>query len=397
MSLRRNILTTLLLLLPLLAMAQNPVEPCIRWLASVEEDSQQIRLSWNPSEDSSIMGYHICTGSPCLDYDTVFGRLDTIYFCSDHLSTEPHLYRLHVFDSARNVSALTPPFGNIVLQADVPQCSTTVIASWTPYSGMPGGLKGYKLMGLLTPFDTGFVVYHTTDSAGPLSYNFEIPESVTHASLKVLAFGYGTNPLVSVSNIVSVDRLTSDSADYVEISTVEYDSIRSCILLSFDIDPNFNADHYRLYRSVDGSPWTLVDTLPPLETTYSDTRFNPYDSLHCYQIAVDDACGMNTKYSNTRCVVVPDPPPPSVYFPNAILAGDPLNGTFRPVIRGLQGTLYELYIYNRMGLLVFHTDDPTLGWTPLASSPQGVYTYRLRCRFNDNFIKSYVGTVLLIK
>lgn len=386
----------LLCLLPFAAPAQRPVAPCTDWLATVDEASQQIVLSWRPSTDTAAMGYHICTGSPCLDFDTVFGRFDTIYTCLPHSATEPHLYRLHVFDSARNVSSLTPSFGNIVLQAESTPCDSVVNLVWTPYQGMPGGLSGYRVLAKLEPFNADFVALGMVDTLGPLAYTVHLSSPVTRVWVKVQAFS-ADRRLVSQSNVVEIERLTSDTADFVEISSVEYDSIRIFNHLVFNTDTSYPTDHYTLLRSIDGSPWREVATLEPPVLEYIDRDINPYDSLHCYLLAVNDACGMNPKYSPVECIVVPTPPEPSVYFPNAILAGDPANGTFLPVIRGLQGTLYELHIYNRQGMLVYHTTDPTRGWTPPADTPQGVYTYRLRCRFNTNFVKQYLGTVLLIK
>ena len=69
----------------------------------------------------------------------------------------------------------------------------------------------------------------------------------------------------------------------------------------------------------------------------------------------------------------------------------------RPVLQGLNGDLYELAVYNRSGMLVYQTTDPNAGWTPSDQTPQGAYTYRLRCRYNTESIKTYTGTVLLIK
>ena len=234
------------------------------------------------------------------------------------------------------------------------------------------------------------------DTLGPLAYTVHLSSPVTRVWVKVQAFS-ADRRLMSQSNVVEIERLTSDTADFVEITSVEYDSIRIFNHLVFNTDTSYPTDHYTLLRSIDGSPWREVATLEPPVLEYIDRDINPYDSLHCYLLAVNDACGMNPKYSPVECIVVPTPPEPSVYFPNAILAGDPANGTFLPVIRGLQGTLYELHIYNRQGMLVYHTTDPTRGWTPPADTPQGVYTYRLRCRFNTNFVKQYLGTVLLIK
>ena len=106
---------------------------------------------------------------------------------------------------------------------------------------------------------------------------------------------------------------------------------------------------------------------------------------------------MNEKYSATRCVVVPDPPEPSAFFPNAVVVGSTANGTFLPSLRGLKGDLFEMQVYNRQGLLVFSSSDPSAGWTPQPSTPQGAYAYVLRCRFNNNTVKTFTGTILVIK
>lgn len=378
--------------------AQQPVAAVERWLATVDSATQQIVLSWSPSADSATLGYHICTGTPCLDYDTVFGRMDTTYRCADHPSTEPHLYRIHVFDSSYNVSSLTPPFGNMVLTAHVPPCETTVAAQWTPYTGMPGGLLRYQLLVRQEPYDSVYEVYHTTDSAGPLAYSMTIAEGATRVHLRVRALG--AQGLNSESNTVTVERQTVDTANRLRIAAVEYDSASVAVALALDVDTSFRAAPYLLWRSVDGSPWRKVATLTPTSPTlrYMDRGINPYDSLHCYQLSVADACGANDRYSLTECVVVPDPPTPAVAVPNVVLVGaDDPNGTFRPVVRGFSGDIYELSVYDRRGLLVYRTTNPADAWRPTDATPQGAYAYTLRLRMNDNTIQTYNGTISVIK
>lgn len=374
------------------------VAPVISWLASVD-DSQRIVLSWSPSDDSAVWGYHICSGQPCLDYDTVFGRLDTSLLCLDHSPLEPHTYRIHVFDSAHNVSSLTPPFGNMVLSAEVPDCETAVHASWTPYGAMPSGLGRYMLMVRVEPLDSLFETYYTTDSAGSLNYSFSLPPEATAATLRVAAVS-ADRRLVSLSNIVSVPRLTADTAAYLDIRSVAFDSLAGAVNLSFHVDTAYHgADSCTLWRSVDGAPWRQLARLPwpPLER-YADRTVNRYDSLHCYQLSVPDACGLNPRYSESRCVVVPPPPPPAVALPNVVMAGDDgPNGQFLPVASSLMGDIYELYIYDRRGALVFSSSDPSVPWRPNPDIPQGAYTYSLRLRFADNTIHTYVGTILVIK
>ena len=381
------------------AQSSDPVAPVTDWLASVDEASQQIVLSWRPSADTSAVGYCICSGVPCHFYDSIYGRLDTVYRCLDHPATEPHTYRVHVFDADSNTSSLTPSFGNVVLSADVPRCSTVVTASWTPYVGMPSGVQRYRLLVRIEPFDDDYSALFTADSTGPLSHSFEIGEGATRVWLKVEAAGFGAQPLVSLSNVVSVERQTVDTAAFMDILAVEYDSIGICNTVTFDIDTAYHASCYTLWRAIDNRPPDSLASLsfsaPPFR--YTDTDVNPYDSLYCYRLSVLDACGLNPRYTDWRCVDMPTPPEPDWAIPNVIIAGSDANGTFQPRLQGLKGDLYELFIYNRNGLLVFSTDDPLVGWTPSPSTPQGAYAYALRCRFNDNRIKIFTGSVLLVR
>lgn len=385
------------LLMPLGAMAQDVVvAPCTGWLATVDEATQHIVLSWHPSADSAAMGYHICTGAPrCLDYDTVFGRLDTTYVCLDHSPLEAHTYRLHVFDSAYNVSSLTETFGNMVLTVDVPDCDPSVAISWTPYPGMPGGVTGYRLMAMFEPHHSEYTTLRTFTADDPLVYSYELPTWVTYAHFKVVTSD-PSGELVSQSNVVSVERRTIDTAAFVDITAIAYDGPSASVQLEFNVDTAYHgADHYTLWRSIDHSPWKVLAT--GNWSRYADTDINLYDSLYCYQLSVFDACGLNEKFSSTACTVVPDPPEPDMSVPNIIIAGDPANGAFLPSVEGLAGDVYELSVFDRHGLLLFSTTDPAEAWRPAPSTPQGAYVYRLRVRYVDGIIQSYIGTILVLK
>ena len=61
------------------------------------------------------------------------------------------------------------------------------------------------------------------------------------------------------------------------------------------------------------------------------------------------------------------------------------------------GDLYELHIFDRHGLLVFSSKNRNEGWRPSSNIPQGTYAYSLRLRFNNNMIKTFTGTVTVIK
>ena len=308
---------------------------------------------------------------------------------------EEHTYRLQVFGTDSNASSMTESFGNIVLQATVPECSTFITARWNPYIGMPGGVVGYRLMVRLEPYDSVYYIYYNSDASGPYNYTFDIPGDITHVHMFVEAYNAG-EVLVSHSNIVSAERHTIDTAAFVEISSIAYDTANNAIRLGFNTDTSYHgADHHTLWRSIDGSPWRVIDN--GNWQNYIDPDINRFDSLYCYQLSIFDACGINEKFSATACTVVPDPPDPNVFIPNIIIVGDPDNGAFRPQVVSLHGDIYELAVYNRYGLLMFSTEDPTAAWTPSASTLQGVYTYVLRVRFTTGIIQSYVGNILVIK
>ena len=79
------------------------------------------------------------------------------------------------------------------------------------------------------------------------------------------------------------------------------------------------------------------------------------------------------------------------------MAGSGENGLFRPVLQGDMGDLYELHIFDRNGLTVFSSNNRNEGWRPGADTPQGTYAYSLRLRLNNNMIKTFTGTVTVIK
>lgn len=397
---RRAMLILLLLAAPLIMAAQDdtPVALCTEWVATVD-DSQHIVLRWSPSPDPRATGYIISTGDTLRTYATVNGRTDTTLVCRNHSALERHVYGLIVFTNDEEYSAMTPKFGNMVLNAEIPRCETTVNASWSAYIGMPSGIGRYSLMGLIEPYDDDYMELYATDSAGTMAYNFALPEGATRVHLKVRTVSKDRH-LVSYSNTVSVERGTVDSAAFVKIDTVVADSLHSLVLVQMPIDTAFREGRYTLWRSLDGSPWNPIVTFNTGSPTYTyiDRDIMPFrDSLHCYQLSVVDGCGMNPRYSAARCTVVPEPPEPACYIPNAVVAGDADNGIFLPVVIGPMGDLYELTIYNRQGMQVFHTTDPEAGWRPDASTPQGAYTYSLHVRYIDNRIKTHTGTVMVLK
>ena len=384
--------------------SQEPVASVTRYRAVVypynDSVSQHIALDWSPSATPDVMGYHICSGDPCLGLDTVFGRLSTHFDCLDHSPAEPHVYRIHAFDSTYDVSALTPPFGPSLLTASVPECATTVSLRWSPYTGMPGGVQRYTLL-MFTDWSHPDTLYElcSVGPDGPLLFSYDLPDSLPGTLGFFVAVVANDSALNSRSNTVAVHRRTADTAAFLRADLARLADDVSAVDLRFTVDTAFHAAPYTLYRRSARDPWRPLATLVPTSSpalAYTDCDISPYDSLLCYRLGVFDACGINEKFSDTLCVLLPTPADPHAFFPNIVIVGDPDNGLFLPVTSGLKGDLYDLSVFNRNGLLVFRTTDPAQPWNP-AAAPQGSYTYSLRVRFVDNTVHTYTGTFLVIK
>lgn len=99
------------------------------------------------------------------------------------------------------------------------------------------------------------------------------------------------------------------------------------------------------------------------------------DSVEVMMVAYSPSC------SDTAVKVVPFRRV-ALYFPNAFTPGQPPNETFQPIVQGL--LQYELWIYDRRGVLVFHTTDPNHAWDGTHNGrPCPSATYIYKCRYRD--------------
>ena len=380
---------------------QSPTTSCRANCVSIDEASQQIMLSWHPSPDADIMGYYICSGNPCTDYDTVWGRLDTTYICADHGAEEEHLYRILAFDSCFRASALTPYLGNMVLNATTTPCSRTVVLRWNEYQNMRGGVAYYMVeteMGAATRRDT----IAPQDSK---ILNITVADSISIITSTVTAIGNDTTIRArSNSKVVNLDAI--DSAQYIIIGSCGYDMSTAAIVLEIEIDSAFHPEYLTIFRSADS-----LDDFEEVATIaynsgnglirYDDHGINLLQaSQYTYRIGVWDRCGKRLKLSPPCTATLPSTDTRGVIFPNVITPSRIDNNLFCPSLRFVDMAYYRLYIYNRSGMLVFQTSDPARCWDGRHHGhelPQGVYTYLLRCRYIDGTLGLHQGTVLIME
>ena len=384
-----------------------PTSPCSLRLCSVDTALGQIRLSWYPSPDTDVMGYYICMGNPCLYYDTVWGRLNTTYLCSELLNrfnNFEYSFRILAFDSCYQASPLTPYYHNPRLELHAEPCSRELHCSWNRYINMPDSVLHYTLYYKLQGDPDWHL--HRFGADGPFTFDTLIPDLAIGRLSAYLAV---TNPdsLCAYSIVQDFYFEYGDTADYLRISHLHYDESQPSVTLTLEVDPHFWGRHCYIYRATGSSDYfEQIAELPRSATqpeqylTYTDYDINRAAGRYVYRIGTPDICGQWIKYSDTVQLLLPEIVQPEAYIPNAIIFGDPDNGRFCPRFLSPLADGYSLDIFSRIGAHIFHTTSLTDCWdgTDMQGRPlqQGVYVYKACCRHADGSERIYTGTVLLL-
>ena len=266
-------------------------------IVTVDETTQTIILQWLPSPDTDIMGYLVCEGSPSIVIDTVFGKENTQYSPSQYDITQEHYFRICAFDSCRQASALTDACNNVVLVLNSEACSRTVNASWSQYRNMPGGVDRYELWAS----EDGGPYRKMTQRNGNESTDvaFDVNESTmaVEVFVKVIAVDGISEAL---SNRVGVTFSTSDRPAYLYLRKVSVADDGLSVEIIGQTDPAFNSDDYRVYRSVDGNPRTIIGHCAPENDgtlRWRDYAARPQEDICTYWFGVTDGCGRNEVFT----------------------------------------------------------------------------------------------------
>lgn len=169
----------------------------------------------------------------------------------------------------------------------------------------------------------------------------------------------------------------------------EYLSYDNLTLKAFDVSDYHPSRQWSVIPHPDGDTLRLADTLPTLIYTASAAL----DSITVLLTVIDGPCSDNA--SATLPVLHS-----AQWIPNVFTPSQPSNNRFA-IVDGdmLEGTLT---IYNRHGLKVFSTDDPTSGWDGTHNGEpcqQGAYPWHLRYRTiaTPERWHEKTGTVTLIR
>lgn len=125
--------------------------------------------------------------------------------------------------------------------------------------------------------------------------------------------------------------------------------------------------------------------------TYQDT------GTYCANLIVMDIHGCTD--TATNCLAIG--PAYSIYIPSAFTPnGDGRNETFQPKGQYIQN--FEMYIFDRWGMKLYHTNDITKGWNGTVNggslvAQEDTYVYMINITDSQGIAHHYVGRVSLLK
>lgn len=383
-----------------------PTTPCTVRLSSVDTALDRICLTWYPTPDTDAIGYYICIGSPCVDYDTVWGRFNTTYLCPPDLSTDTqYCFRVLAFDSCYQASPLTPPYCNPTIFFSDTGCSRRFSCTWNRYVNMPDSVGRYRLYYQLENQEVFHL--HETGPEGPFEFDTVIEDLSISKITTFLSVDNTSDTLHAFSQVRTRHFSYGDTASYIRIIEAVYDENVPSISITIDIDSQFAVPECFVYRSqgsIDG-----FDHLATIDRSNSSGRYLRYTDYsisraagqYVYKVGIPDLCYNWVKESDTVHVLLPDVHKPTAYFPNAIIYDHPMCGQFCPTYISAISSNYQLNIFTRWGQLVYSTTDIESCWDGTGPSgqplPQGTYVYYAHVNHADGTAQNYHGTILLIK
>lgn len=165
------------------------------------------------------------------------------------------------------------------------------------------------------------------------------------------------------------------------------------------IDPSINfTDLSTDAYGINSWYWEFGDVFDGTSTAQNPSYAYPDTGIYCATLTVTNLHGCTD--SITHCLVVYDQY--TLYIPDAFSPnGDGLNDIFLPKGEGIKK--YELYIFDRWGMKIYHTTDITKGWDGVVGGGSGpvsqedTYVYMIKVTDNLNDQHTYIGKLTLIR
>lgn len=338
-----------------------------------------IRLEWVPYAGYPVSEYEVYRVA---DYDpasavriavvpgTNVTYLDEETFCRDSIS-----YRVRavgagdpVQRSWSDVAADAPNYQrptdrNDVITATVVD-DTVIDVSWTPY-------PGYKPANyVLERSADGGTAWQTLDTTGLSTFSFTDPnvlvdeQSYQYRVTTIDSCGDQTVPGLIGQTIL----LRAEFASGSETPRLTWSPYREWAggVLTYAVE---------VFNESTGN-WEEVGLTSRNDRTFLDRETQLSQVEICYRIRATEAGGRGAEsVSNEDCLIFG----PRLYIPNVFTPNnDGDNDVFRIVAPNVRDA--EIWIYNRWGRKIYHTDNIDEHWNGLYNGqavPEGVYVYRL--------------------
>ncbi len=227
---------------------------------------------------------------------------------------------------------------------------------------------------------SGSVDYHWVPSQGLddslIANPNAMPDATTLYQLIITSSGCSDTGF----QLVMVDSLVADYEDSALLCEGESYQMVSNITFSTNATYTWQPNHY-------------ID-----DTTSSEPIVTPLASTP-YIVTIVNAESECTTLDTITVNIENCDEPQSIFVPNAFTINSNGSGRFAPIIGGVVQS-YAMNVYNRMGGLLFTSNDAQVYWEGVYNSKScqdGVYLYALNITFEDGHTESIRGNVQLIR
>ena len=315
--------------------------------------------------------------------------------------TGGNIYLWEPMNSTNACVTLKPSSTSIYTVSVVDNCGTTVSTTTTVYT------DPYPVIGLAADIYQG---------CAPLCVQFRNGTTLSQGVIGQYVWTFGNGDTIQSKSPIYCYTAsgqynitltaTSDSGCSATLSKSNMITVFTSPRAGFSISPqpanilepviqftDKSADQYgiiyHLWHFGDGSDST--STLANPVHTYSDT------GNYCANLVVMNSHGCTD--TATNCLVVE--PAYSLYIPSAFTPnGDGIDDEFKPVGKYISN--FDMYIFDRWGLQLYHTTDINQGWNGTVHGSGSVvqedtYIYKITVMDSEGNQHSYVGDITLLK
>jgi|GEM_PF-701412 len=356
--------------------------------------STTILLKYGPSFAVSVTGKNsVCAGDSTLICANAIGAIDGVN------------YQWSPTNNTNGCILVSPSVANIYTVTVVDGCGSTTTAAATIYSEpSPVINMGVNFSQGCEPFSVQFTNNTTLAKGKAAQYIWDFGNGDSSRS-KNPVYCYKAAGKYNVSLTVVTDSGCSATLTRMDMITIYTPpkaaftySPQSISILSPTVifkdnsigpDKNNGGIIYWSWNFGDQTDSGSMEQNPV--HTYQDT------GTYCINLIVMSREGCTD--TTTNCLAIE--PDFKLYIPSAFTPdGNGINEIFKPVGQYVKN--FEMYIFDRWGMEIFHTTDANNGWNgALHNSGQicedGIYIYKISVTDSGENQHSYVGNVTLLK